>query len=175
VGTIRLALGAGAADPASRGITGWALRGAAEGPIDGLATRAAAGPPRRAAATHPNGAIGIDHVVVATPDFKRTVDALTAAGLQLRRVREAGPTARQGFLLLGDAILEVVGPSEPDGDGPSAFWGLVVVVDDLDAACARMGDHVGEPREAVQPGRRIATVRRSAGLGTALAFMTPRA
>ena len=29
-------------------------------------------------------------------------------------------------------------------------------------------------RVAVQPGRRIATARRAAGLGTALAFMSPR-
>jgi hypothetical protein len=33
---------------------------------------------------------------------------------------------------------------------------------------------VGEPRAAVQPGRRIATVSRVAGLSTALALMTPR-
>ncbi|UGS36639.1 VOC family protein [Capillimicrobium parvum] len=174
VGTIRLALGAGGS-----GITAWSLRGipaTAGGSIDGLATRVAGDdPPAPAPApAHPNGAVGLDHVVVATPDFDRTCGALQAAGLELRRVREAGPTARQGFFLLGDAVLEVAGPREPDGDGPAAFWGLVAVTTDLDATCARLGDLAGAPRTAVQPGRRIATVRRAAGLGTALAFMSPR-
>ena len=176
VGTIRLALGAGGA-----GITGWSLRGIpamAGGSIDGLATRVAGdgdgAVPDAKPEPHPNGAVGLDHVVVATPDFERTCGALQAAGLPRRRVREAGPTALQGFFLLGDAILEVVGPRAPDGDGPAAFWGLVAVTADLDATCAHLGDLAGPPREAVQPGRRIATVRRAAGLGTALAFMSPR-
>ena len=43
---------------------------------------------------------------------------------------------------------------------------------DLDALATRLGDDLGAPRDAVQPGRRIATVRESAGLGLPLAFMT---
>jgi len=35
-----------------------------------------------------------------------------------------------------------------------------------------LGAHAGEPRAAVQPGRRIATVRRSAGLTVPLALMS---
>ncbi len=35
------------------------------------------------------------------------------------------------------------------------------------------GDLLGEPRAAVQPGRQIATLRKEAGLGPAIAFMTP--
>jgi hypothetical protein len=68
-----------------------------------------------------------------------------------------------------------VGPVEPDGDGPAAFWGLTLVSADLDATRAALGDElIGAPRDAVQAGRRIATVRRSAGLGTAVAVMSPR-
>lgn len=153
---------------------GWALRGIAPGAeLDGLVTVPSGAPPREAAPPHPNGALRLDHVVVSTPDLERTLAALQDAGLELRRVRDAGPTMRQAFLWVGDVILEVVGPQEPQGDGPARFWGLVVVVADLDAACAALGDLAGEPRDAIQPGRRIATVRRAAGIGTALALMTP--
>ena len=37
-----------------------------------------------------------------------------------------------------------------------------------------LGPLVGPPKDAVQPGRRIATVSPEAGLGTALALMSPR-
>jgi hypothetical protein len=43
----------------------------------------------------------------------------------------------------------------------------------LERTAATLGDLLGEPRPAVQPGRRIATLRREAGLGPAVAFMTP--
>jgi hypothetical protein len=172
VGAVRLQLGALGAE----GLVGWALRGLPAGAdLDGLATIPSGAPERDPAQAprHPNGAVRIDHVVVRTPDLERTVGALRGAGLEVRRIRDAGPSLRQAFLWVGDTILEVVGPAEPEGDAPAAFWGLVVVVEDLDAACAALGDLVGEPRAAVQPGRRIATVRRTAGLGTALALMTP--
>jgi hypothetical protein len=51
---------------------------------------------------------------------------------------------------------------------------VTLVSDDLDATAAVLGERLGAVRDAVQPGRRIATVRREAGLGTPLAFMTPR-
>ncbi|HEY8865706.1 MAG TPA: hypothetical protein VIM22_02145, partial [Solirubrobacteraceae bacterium] len=72
-----------------------------------------------------------------------------------------------------EPILEVVGPVGDDASAPATFWGLVVVVGDLDAAVATLGDRVGTPRQAVQPGRRIATLRGEAGLGVPVAFMTP--
>jgi hypothetical protein len=168
VGGVRLEFGA----DGGRGIVGLRLRGLQTGSIDGLAVHAA--DEAAEAGTHPLGAIAVDHVVARTPDLERTLGALQAAGLELRRTRDAGPDARQGFFNLGTAILEVVGPREPDGDGPASFWGLVLVVSDLDAAAERLGDLAGTPREAVQPGRRILTLRREAGLGTAVALMTPR-
>ena len=111
-------------------------------------------------------------MVVTTPDLARTFAALESEGLDLRRTREAGE-ARQGFYVVGDAVLEVVGDVGPPG--PARFWGLVAVVRDLDALAARLGDRLGAPKDAVQPGRRIATVRGAAGLGVPVAFMTPRA
>jgi hypothetical protein len=124
-------------------------------------------------ASHPLGAHTIDHVVIATDSLARTSDALAAAtGAELRRVREAGEI-RQGFHRLGGLILEIV---ERAGlpSGPANVWGMALVVDELDTACARLGDElVGEPRDAVQPGRRIATVRPAAGLAIPVALMTP--
>jgi hypothetical protein len=164
---------------AGPGIQGWTLMGAAgDGPIDGLPTRRLpAGKPPPAEDSppgdpHPNSAVGLDHVVAMTPDLDRTFAALEAAGLELRRVREAGKGLRQGFFRLGPAILEVAGDVEPAG--PARFWGMVAVVADLDAAAEHLGDRLGTPKDAVQPGRRIATVREAAGLGVPLALMTPR-
>jgi hypothetical protein len=138
---------------------------------------AAAGRARLAA--HPNGARAVDHVVVATPALGRTLRALETAGLAVRRVRDVpSPPApeplRQAFLLAGPCVLEVAGRPDGEADGPAAFWGVTVVVDDLDALAERLGDRVSPPRAAVQPGRRIATLRRGAGSSARVAFMTPR-
>jgi len=180
IGAVRLGIKAPRSDP-GRGIVGWSLRGIeGDTSIDGLRTTRCETPERPAAPAHPNRAIAMDHVVVATPDFERTLAAFDSAGLELRRVREAGP-ARQGFFRVGEALLEVVGPREPDGGtlggtgGPASFWGLTVVVDDIDAAAEYLGGVLGSPRDAVQPGRRIATVRREAGLGCPVALITPQA
>ena len=138
--------------------------------IDGLATLP--DPPLPGCPEHPNGALGLDHVVVITGDFDRTALALEHSALPLRRVRDAGGL-RQGFRRLGEVILELVEVPDEDRTGPARFWGLVVTVGDLDACVERLHPHLGEPHAAVQPGRRIATLRSSAGLATAVAFMTP--
>lgn len=158
------------------GITGWSVVPDV-GEVDGLPTsRVSPGAP--VAVEHENGAVGVDHVVVTTPDFERTQVALEAAGMAFRRVRsvpgtEDRPGFRQGFRRLGPAILEVV---EAVGapPGPATFWGLVVIVRDLAAVADRLGPGLlGSVRPAVQPGRQIATVRRAAGLSTAMAIMDP--
>jgi hypothetical protein len=41
------------------------------------------------------------------------------------------------------------------------------------ATAAHLGELLGAAGDAVQPGRRIATLRREAGVGPAIAFMTP--
>jgi hypothetical protein len=161
VGGVALQLGV-----TGTGIVGWAVTGV-EVAVDGLATVPAA--PVAPAVEHPNGAVGLDHVVVMTPDFARTAAALEAVGLPLRRVID-GPRGRMGFRRLGPVILEVVAAPE-DPQGPARFWGLVVVVADLDGLAARLDDRLGSIRAAVQPGRRIATLRAEAGLTTAVAFM----
>jgi hypothetical protein len=165
------------ATDAEVGIVGWALSGVDEGldgtDIDGLPTRVVdpAGP---VFGHHAIGASGLDHVVVLTPDLERTTGAVEAAtGCELKRIREVGEM-RQGFHRIGRGGLIVEVVSRPDvPDGPARFWGLVLNVDDLDAACVRIGDgRVSPPKDAVQPGRRIATISSDVGLGLPVALMT---
>jgi hypothetical protein len=155
------------------GINALTLRGLPAGAdLDGLEIHPArdaqqpAGP-----AEHPIGATAVDHVVALTPDFDRTQEKLRAAGLDYRATRDAGNGFRQAFFVLGPCLLELGGPA----DGDPRFWGLTLIVDDLAAAAAQLGDRLGRVKDAVQPGRQIATLRREAGLSVPLALMTPRA
>jgi hypothetical protein len=184
VGAVRIRFaGRDATDRRSAsGLVGWSLRGARTTELDGIATtlsRSDVPPP----ASHPNGVTAIDHVVVFSPVLDRTIAALQAAGLDLRRVREEPTPAgapRQAFFRLGDEILEVI--QLPDdqldlaggSDAPARLWGLALISADIDATVAAFAPHAGEPHDAVQAGRRIATVRRSAGLAVPVAVMTPR-
>jgi hypothetical protein len=67
-------------------------------------------------------------------------------------------------------ILEVI-EQAGDPNAPARLWGLAFGVESLDPAVELLGDRLSEPRDAVQPGRRIATLRRSAGVGIPMAFM----
>lgn len=163
------------------GLTGWSLRGALSLDLDGLPTSEGDRPPPAEAPPHPNGVTGLDHVVAISSDLDRTVAALVAAGLDLRRIREEPTPAgapRQAFFRLGATILEVV--QEPPeaterhgGDRPAFFWGLAFVAPDLEWTVTHLGeDRVSEIRPAVQPGRQIATMRRAAGLSVPVALMS---
>ena len=141
--------------------------------IDGLATGHTDTVPPARAIEHPLGAARFDHLVVMTSSLERTCGAIEAAtGEPLKRIREAGPI-RQGFHRLGGLIIEVV-ESERVTAPTASFWGFVLIVDDLEATCARLGDDlVSAPKAAVQPGRMIASFRAAAGLGLPIALMTP--
>jgi hypothetical protein len=180
LGSVQLHLaGAGA----GRGIVGWSLRDIASTELDGLPTSRSdsSGGDGEPAGAHPNGVLAIDHVVAISPSLDRSVEALQAAGLDLRRRREEPTPAggpRQAFFRLGKVILEVV--QEPDevleraggGHRPAFFWGLALRVADLERTVEGLGERAGSIRSAVQPGRRIATLRRSAGLGIPVALMS---
>jgi hypothetical protein len=181
LGTVRVRL---AGEEAGRGIVSWSLRGIAGVELDGLPTKRSESPLSTAAPVHPNGVIAIDHVVAMTPALDRSLQALQDAGLHLRRIREQPTPAgapRQAFFRLGEAILEVV--QEPEqiveqqggADRPARLWGLALIAPDLDRTVQALAPHAGEARPAVQPGRRIATVRRSAGLAAPVALMSPPA
>lgn len=178
-----------------RGILGWSVAGldapAGAGAIDGIATTfvapdTATGPEEQAGPAddepHPNGATGIDHVVLHTPDLARTTAAFAAVGLAVRRVRETdsyGAPMRQAFLRAGPTVVEVVSghddSGEPAEDAPAGWFGLAIDVDDLDAVAASLGDGLGGIKPAVQEGRRIATIRhRQLGLSVAVALMDDR-
>ncbi|HEX6237788.1 MAG TPA: VOC family protein [Acidimicrobiales bacterium] len=195
--TVRLAGRRAPDDPG--GIAAWVLRGGRAGhppardplSLDGLVTSftgpGAEAPPHRAggpgidrapgAGSHPNGALRIDHVVIISPDLDRTTDAFAeSAGVVPRRTREAGRrpdggVTLQRFFRLGEVILELVGPAEPSGTGPARFWGLAHAVADLDRAAALLAGRISPVRDAVQPGRRIATLD-VAGLSVPTALMS---
>src|SRR5258707_621461 len=155
---------------AGKELIGWSLRDAETAEFDGLPTSISDRPPPSEVPEHGNGIASIDHVVAITPALDRTVAVLEQAGLDLRRIREEPTPAgapRQAFFRLGTTILEVVQePAEMVAqrgpDRPIFFWGLAFVAPDLEATVAELGDAVSEIRPAVQPGRRIATMRRSA-------------
>jgi hypothetical protein len=178
LGSVRVRLAGGGA---GRGIVGWSLRAVSSVELDGLPTTRSSSPVAVAAAVHPNGVAGIDHVVAVSPALERTVQALQGAGLDLRRVREqptATGAARQAFFRLGAEILEVVQePSERLADGagerPARLWGLALLAADIDRTVRSLEPHAGPARDAVQPGRRITTVRRSAGLAVPVAVLSP--
>ena len=174
VGGVRLDFVAG-----DGGIVDWGLTGAKQAGIDGLPTRLGADPPPdgEPGGAHPNGVTEIDHVVVLTPRLERTIEPFEDAGAPLRRVRE-GETGmgrfRQAFFRLGRPVLEVVEAAGMDDGAPARFWGITFTTADIDAAAALLAENLGRVKDAVQPGRRIATVREEAGLGLPVALITPK-
>lgn len=167
IGGVRVRLGG-----EGTGITAWSLlRVNAMGSIDGLPTpvpRVLRPPPFK---THPNGATGIDHVVILSSSLDRTAAALARAGVELKRVEES-ERGRMGFRRLGPSILEVVERDDLEED-EARFWGLAVVVISLEQLAERLGERLGPIRQATQPGRRIAMLSRGAGISAPLAFMSP--
>jgi hypothetical protein len=164
-GTVQLDFGPG------KGITGWRLDPDDE--VDGVPA-APTEPARAGQAAHPNGVTQIDHVVVVTPDLERTTEALESLGVARRRVREVESedgTVRQGFFRLGEVILEVAGHPKVE-PGPARLWGITFGAADIDACAELLGERLGSIRDAVQPGRRIATFRREAGLGMPVALIS---
>ena len=150
VGQVRMQIGVG-----TRGIGPWHLVSDATS----------------AAVDHPNGATILDHLVVFTDDPERTTTSYAAHGWEPRRVRDVGNGTTQTFFKTGEVIIELVGPI-PNVHG-ERNWGLAFTVSDLDACAALLGERLGRIKDAVQPGRRIATLRHEAcGLTVPIAFMS---
>jgi hypothetical protein len=145
------------------GIVGWSLRGvpADLADLDGVPTTSSERPPIEPA-VHANGVTSIDHVVLLSPDLRRTMAALASIGLEPRRERDGelgGRPIRQVFFRLGPVILELVGAPDDAAPGAASLWGITYVVEDIDATAAYFGDRTAPVKAAVQPGRRITTLR----------------
>jgi hypothetical protein len=162
----------------AKGVRGWTwsdLPGT--GPIDGMETEIA-DPARSVPIQHLNGSTIVDHVVVVTPQLDRTIAAFAERSVEVRRVRDTdqyGPPFRQVFFRGGETIIELIGPTEPaeDDDRPAHFYGLAFTVADLDATAIQLGDGMSSIKDAVQPGRRIATLRhRNYDISVPIAFMS---
>ncbi|MEU0494757.1 glyoxalase [Mycobacterium sp. NPDC006124] len=160
------------------GIVGWSLREVPAGlhDVDGIATTASHSRPV-SPATHPNGVTSVDHVVLFSPDLSRTIAALAGLGTSPRRERDGGlggRPIRQVFFRLGEVIVEVVGAPDAASDGPATLWGVTYVVDDVEATAAAFGDRTSPVKDAVQPGRRITTLRhREFGMSVRTALISP--
>jgi hypothetical protein len=146
------------------GIVGWSLGGLPDGSVDdvdGVPTTASIGA-ASSPAQHPNGVVAIDHVVLMSPDLTRTVEALATIGVHRRRTRDAelgGRRIRQVFFRMGEVIVEVVGSPAAMSEGPAALWGITYTVADIDATASFFGARTAPVKDAVQPGRRITTLR----------------
>lgn len=164
-----------------RGILGWRFdEPDVPDSIDGITTLRAAssrpsdddiGPP------HANLVSHVDHVVMITPDLQRTIEVMERSGFEARRTRDvpgSEPPRQQVFFWAGSSIIELVGPVDSTGDGPATLWGLALTCRDLDAAHEALGERLGRPKPAVQPGRRIATLRtRDVDISTPIALLSP--
>ena len=179
IGTVRVRL---VGRDGGKRILGWSLRDApparlADGLLDGLPTTGSEADPAERRPSTANGATHIDHVVLLSPDLARTTAALGALGVEPRGERDTdtyGAPMRQVFFRLGEVILELVGQPDTTGEGDPGFFGLAITVADLDAVAGQLGDHLGSVKDAVQEGRRIATLRhRDLGMSVATALMSP--
>lgn len=181
IGEVELAYTADQERPT--GLRGWTIAGlAVEADLGGIPTQHDHLPvsPGGRASPHPCGVIGIDHVVLFSSALEKTIASFEDAGVRCRRRREgAGPGGHpleQAFFRLGSVIVEAVGvANEHAGPDGSRLWGITFCVADLDEAVAQLGKGrmIGSPKDAVQPGRRIATVRKQAGLGLPVALISP--
>lgn len=122
------------------------------------------------------GVLGIDHVVIRTPDPERAAALYGARlGLDMRLDREL-MDRRLMFFRCGDAILEIVRVSSLAQDD---LWGLswrVASADDARTRLANAGLDVSDVRQGMKPGTRVFTVRdRTCGVPTLMLELAPRA
>ncbi|MDH3426670.1 MAG: hypothetical protein OEM22_08395 [Acidimicrobiia bacterium] len=110
----------------------------------------------------------LDHVVLLVPDIEVAVAALDATGhsARLRMAVKGRPTA---FFRVG-TVLEVIESSVPS----ASLYGLALATAqplvEVIETWRHAGLNVGDPHDAVQPGRSIFSV---ADLDAGLAVMTP--
>lgn len=130
--------------------------------------------------SHANTVIGIDHVVAHFKSVDKTKEYFRRNfGLdEPKRIRkDIYPGVTQMFYRPGNGtVIEAIvfENSDEDNTNPDMFlWGITFLVDDLDKTKSLLGDNLSNPKNAVQKGRRIATLRhKNLGIGCNIAFMT---
>lgn len=116
--------------------------------------------------------VGLDHVVVRTPDPERAVALYGGRlGLDLRLDRVNAVGSRLLFFVCGDLVVEIShDPAKGIGTGQDRIFGFAWRAADIDRAHARMmaaGVSVSELRDGRRPGTRVFTVKsHTAGLPT---------
>lgn len=141
------------------------------------AWRAVTGPSGEGA-RHPNGVTAIDHLVIRTSDIDATAERLVGDGLSYRRTRRVDDVGmEQRFFLGANLVVEVVTATN-EAAIPGVIdhlWGVAFVSDDIEETAQRLSSACSPIRSAVQPGRRIATIRtEGTGIDVHLAVMSPR-
>lgn len=110
----------------------------------------------------------LDHVVLLVPDLDQAIETAAAAGLSPRLRLEVKGRAT-AFFRVGPLLEVIESPVRA-----AALYGVALVTrEPLEVVALRwraIGRDVTDPRPAVQPGRRIMTVR---ALEAGLAVMTP--
>ena len=134
---------------------------------------------------HSNKVVRAEALVIRSPDWRRTKSAFEHLGIMEAKAREdIYPGLRLSFFRAGtpdqQLILELVAPLEaPESDAtsmPAKLWGVTWQVKD-DLAAARRAimppANLSSDRKAVQPGRKIATLKDAGATRLAMAFITP--
>ncbi|CAM5299543.1 Glyoxalase/bleomycin resistance protein/dioxygenase OS=Tsukamurella paurometabola (strain ATCC 8368/ DSM / CCUG 35730 / CIP 100753 / JCM 10117 / KCTC 9821/ NBRC 16120 / NCIMB 702349 / NCTC 13040) OX=521096 GN=Tpau_2527 PE=4 SV=1 [Tsukamurella paurometabola] len=146
-----------------RGLHITAVDGGFAGVADGLALGLVG--PTAPGSTPGAEIIGVDHVVLTSPNSDRIIATLCGRldfDLRLDRVQSWG--VHQLFFRRGDLLVEVVLAEGDDVDpsGPDALWGIAWRTTDADATSARLTDQgvtVSEVRRGAKPGTRVATIK----------------
>ena len=112
------------------------------------------------------GATHIDHIVISSNNSGAVAQTFADnLGIEIKRkMIRPGTSAQLAFAKLREVVLEFAGPPQvnPDEEVKAKLWGMVLAVEDIDAAVADLrskGYTVGDPTKAVQPGAKIATVK----------------
>ncbi|KAJ3405587.1 hypothetical protein HDV05_006523 [Chytridiales sp. JEL 0842] len=129
---------------------------------------------------HPNGAVGIDHIVILSPNFKKTIGMMAMVSVHPRKMTQVRGT-KMCFFRSGDVVIELVDIGSNDAtmndnnstrsqdgnqigataaaaadnanvaDGGAQFWGLTLLTRDLDATASYLGPNLARTiRPAVQ-------------------------
>jgi len=176
----------GAFGAIGQGLLGWIWSGIDSIDIGGIATIVQDHPRNKFQnQVHPNGIIGVDHVVLMTNHVDETILSFEKFGITLKKKQEVN--SREGerskfmqafFRPSHGTIVEVVGPTpeHTDKQAPvSAFlWGMTFVSENLEQTKQYLGDKLSNIRNAKQHGRKIATLRHKAfDIHVSIAIMSP--